>query len=135
MKKIFSLLLIIYALNSDAQSILRLINNTNKDVYSAIAHYDANDKYWVCEGWYKIEPYTQKDIDFGIYTGRNYIHGEQSAYLGLSEISWGDGYRLCVNTNGVFTIRDADHVNCDTKKDFSERRIDDGINKWEFNPK
>ena len=135
MKNIFLLLLIMYAINSNAQSILRAINNTNKTVYFALTKYDFENRYWVCEGWYEVRSYQQFDLDLGDYNGRAYIHGKQSALLGLSENTWGEGYRFCINPTDRFIIRDADHVDCDNKRDFSERKIGNGINRWEFNPK
>ena len=136
MKKLILLMLLIPSLSTiSAQSILRLINNTNKQVFCSVAHYDSETRLWICEGWYAVEPYSQRDMDFGNYSGKVYVHGKQSTYMGLSETTWGDGYSLCVDEKNAFTIRDADNVNCDKKRSFSEKRLHDGINNWEFNPK
>lgn len=135
MKKILSIAILLLALNTvKAQCILRLINNTSKSISCAIAHYDSENRLWICEGWYSIEAYGERKMDFGDYSGKVYIHGVQSAYLGLSEVTWGKGYNLCVDTKNAFTIRGADHVDCDTKRAFSEKRLNTGVNNWEFNP-
>jgi uncharacterized membrane protein len=134
MSKILLFLFTAFSISSAAQKTLRLINNTDKAIYMAYAYFDYEGKYWICEGWYTIESYGQKDIDMADYRGSVYIHGEQPTYLGLSSIGWGSGYKFCINPKDRFTIRDALHVNCETQKEFSEKKLLDGINKWEFNP-
>ena len=133
MKKILLLLLVIISIGAKAQSTLRLINNTDKKVFAAYTYYSGDDKAWVCEGWYEVGAYGSFDLDLGRYAGKVYIHGVRYAYLGLSEITWGQGYSFCVN-DGAFKIIDADKVNCKNKRNFSERNIVNGVNKFEFNP-
>jgi len=134
MKKILFLSILAFALQStQAQSILRLVNNTDKKILFAYVHYTEIDK-WVCDGWYAIEAYQALDFDLGDYQGKVYIHGRQSAYLGLSEVTWGEGYSFCVDQKENFKIRDTEHYDCTNKRSFSEKKIYTGINKWDFNP-
>jgi uncharacterized membrane protein len=135
MKRILiTLFIIMGGIKVEAQTTLRLMNNTDKKVYASYAFYDAENSAWTSIGWYEVEPYNQTDIDLGDYKGKIYIHGKSSAYMGLSEITWGTGYTMCINSSKPFKIINADKINCDTKRNFSETNVSTGITKWTFNP-
>ena len=136
MKKIITIAFLVFSLivKTYAQNTLSCHNNTNKDVYFAYAFYDDDNKCWTSKGWHTIKAYQQYDLDLGTYIGKIYIHGMQKALLGLSEDTWGSGYKFCIDPVDAFTIRDADKINCANKAEFSERTIGAGINKCEFNP-
>ena len=115
-----------------ATTMVQFYNNTSEDVLVAIAFYDKESDGWSSKGWWTVPSYKQFNLDLGNYTGRIYIHGEQSGLMGSS---WGKGYSFCVDKDKGFLIHNADKADCFLHKpDFSEHKVATGISKWEFNP-
>jgi uncharacterized membrane protein len=132
--KPLSLLILILLVSSSsfAQSSLNMYNNTDKDVYSAIATWDDENMCWTSRGWFKISPYTEKALPLGDYSGKVYIHGEQNTTW--NTYTWGKGFSICVDPDNSFEIRNADKISCKKRASFSELNIRKGKNKWTFNP-
>jgi uncharacterized membrane protein len=111
---------------------LQFYNNTGEDIFMAIAFFDKENDGWSSKGWWTVPSYKQFSLDLGDYTGRLYIHGEQS---GITGSTWGKGYSFCVDRDKGFVIHNADKADCFLHKpDFSEDKVSNGVNKWEFNP-
>lgn len=112
-----------------SQTKIEFYNNTDKDIWACYAYYDNPNNCWTSVGWYVVEPYSTRTIDFGSYIGYIYIRGRQGL---LTEWGSGDAY-FCVDADEAFNIRFADTKNCWSKKAFSKLYLKKGINKWTFN--
>ncbi len=138
MKKLLVVLIFLVSNIALSQNTLELYNNTDKEIYSSYAMYDFENKCWTTKGWYKIASYSSITWDFASYTNDIYIHGFSvnpgSFWESETQNSWGKDASFCVDKNNAFTIRFADKINCDTKKNFSKYKIAAGLNKWTFNP-
>ncbi len=139
MKKNLTLLIVLFLTSSlFSQNSLELYNNTGHNVWAAYGYYDNINKCWVTEGWYEILPYNAKIISLGSYVGQVYVHGNstikaKSIWENDQQVSWGKGYSLCVD-KVAFSIRNADKIECENRRSFSETTIGQGVNKWTFNP-
>lgn len=132
MKKcLFTVLLAAFAAtlsSAQAESTLRLINNTSKAIYVAYAVYE-EDGGWTTDGWFKVESYDEREIDLDDYEGNVYIHGHNSTG------NWGKDIYLCTGGSSGFTVRNADKIRCEYSRRFSQTRISKGETKiWTFNP-
>jgi uncharacterized membrane protein len=127
MKHFITLCLLGFSWAIHAQSKLEMYNNTGDKIYAAYAAWDNSNQCWTSHGWYTIEPYKSLTLDFGLYTGKVYIHGHTNSG------SWGSGYTFCVD-DVAFAIRNADKIDCTTRKKFSEATLSTGTKKWTFNP-
>ena len=135
MKKLTLIILLFTGIadNVSAQHVLRLINNTDKTIYSAYVHFSFENRCWISEGWFEMPAFSQKDVDMGDYTGKVYLHATRYANMGLSERNWGKGYSMCVDRK-AFRIMDADKISCNNRGEFSELMINNPLNRFEFNP-
>lgn len=120
---------------SYSQSIIRLTNNTDSDVYAAFTYWDSSNKSWNSAGWTKVSKYSTLDRDFGNYKGKVYIHGHKGATFWKGASSWGRGWQFCVDKENKFLIKGVDKIsNCKDKANFSELNIARGVTTWTFNP-
>ena len=135
MNKLIFLFFLASVLNGQivkSQSSIEFYNNTDKNIYASYAYYDNENSCWTSIGWYKIEPYKERELPLGDYIGKIYIHGHQSSLL--TESKWGSGYSFCVDPDDAFKIRNADKISCSNRANFTEKIIKRGRNKWTFNP-
>ena len=101
MKTLFTVLLLLRAFNfANGQSILRLTNNTDKEVHFAYVYRDNDNNCWTSQGWYVIAAYQQTEINFGDYTNSVYIYGYQSILFGIVAGSCLGTWQLCVHRSG-----------------------------------
>lgn len=107
---------------------IEFYNNTGSDISACYAYYNNEDRCWTSVGWYTVQPYRNKTIDIGNYTGSIYIRG---IYGILKEWGSGDG-QFCVDATQAFNIKFADTKDCWSKKKFSKCSVNLGINKWTF---
>lgn len=110
-------------------TLIEFYNNTGYEISACYAYYDNEDKCWTSVGWYAIKPYSNRTIDIGNYTGNIYIRGRQGL---ATEWGSGDG-QFCVDATQAFTIKFADTKDCWSKKKFTKRYVNPGVNKWTFN--
>lgn len=110
-------------------TLIEFYNNTGSEISACYAYYDNNDKCWTSVGWYTIQPYSNRTIDIGNYTGNVYIRGRQGL---VTEWGSGDG-QFCVDATQAFKIKFADTKDCWSKKKFSKYYVTSGVNKWTFN--
>jgi hypothetical protein len=155
MKKLFLLSILIFSLNSNAQTLLEIAkalsgktdeqtsnnivkqdptliefyNNTGSEISACYAYFNNDDKCWTSVGWYTVPAYSYKTINLGSYTGNIYIRGRQGL---LTEWGSGDG-QFCVDATQAFNIKFADTKDCWSKKKFTKRYVNPGVNKWAFN--
>ncbi len=114
---------------SQSATLIEFYNNTGAEISACYAYYDNNDKCWTSVGWYNIPAYSNKTIDIGNYTGNIYIRGRQGL---ATEWGSGDG-QFCVDATQAFKIKFADTKDCWSKKKFTKRYVNSGVNKWTFN--
>ena len=155
MKKLFLISILFFSINSNAQTVLEMLqalsgnideqtsnnkakqeptliefyNNTGTEISACYAYYNNEDNCWTSVGWYTIPAYSYKTINIGIYNGNIYIRGRQGL---LTEWGSGDG-QFCVDATQAFTIKFADTKDCWSKKKFSKYIVRPGVNKWTFN--
>lgn len=110
-------------------TLIEFYNNTGSEISACYAYYDNDDKCWTSVGWYTIQPYKNRTIDIGNYTGNIYIRGRQGL---ATEWGSGDG-QFCVDATQAFKIKFADTKECWSKKKFTKRYVNPGVNKWTFN--
>ena len=125
-------LLSIFAIYGKSQSSVEIYNNTDKKLSIAYVFYDFDNKCWTSKGWYQIEKYSTQTIFLGNYKGKIYLHAEYEGIFTYSR--WGSGYSFCIDPKNAFEIRDADKVNCNKKREFSEKAISYGKNNYTFIP-
>ncbi len=129
-KKYFCLVLVFISFLSFSQNQIEFYNNTSENLVFALVCYDYENESWTSEGWYSIDPYSPKKLDFDNYIGNIYIHAEQEN----SEGEWGGGYSFCINLNSAFEIRFSDKIECKNSASFSKFKIETGKNTYTFNP-
>lgn len=110
-------------------TLIEFYNNTGSDISACYAYYNNEDRCWTSVGWYTVPPYSNKTIDIGNYTGNIYIRGRQGL---ATEWGSGDG-QFCVDATQAFKIKFADTKECWSKKKFTKRYVNPGVNKWTFN--
>jgi hypothetical protein len=110
-------------------TLIEFYNNTGSEISACYAYYDNDDKCWTSLGWYTIQPYKNRTIDIGNYTGNIYIRGRQGL---ATEWGSGDG-QFCVDATQAFKIKFADTKDCWSKKKFTKKYVNPGVNKWTFN--
>jgi hypothetical protein len=110
-------------------TLIEFYNNTGYEISACYAYYNNQDRCWTSVGWYTIQPYNNKTIDVGNYTGNLYVRGRQGL---ATEWGSGDG-QFCVDATQAFNIKFADTKDCWSKKKFSKYYVSPGVNKWTFN--
>lgn len=114
---------------SQVSTSIEFYNNTGYEISACYAYYDNDEKCWTSVGWYTIKPYSNRTIDIGNYMGNIYIRGRQGL---ATEWGSGDG-QFCVDATQAFKIKFADTKDCWSKKKFTKRYVNPGVNKWTFN--
>lgn len=122
-----------------AQKTLEMYNNTSNSVWASYCFYDNTNQCWTTKGWYKVEAYKTKTISLPINSIRIYVHGHstissESIWKDDVTVNWGSGYSFCVDLENAFEIRNADKINCDKRKKFSELITTNKVSKYTFNP-
>lgn len=110
-------------------TLIEFYNNTGYEISACYAYYNNKDRCWTSVGWYTVQPYSNRTIDIGIYSGNVYIRGRQGL---VNEWGSGDG-QFCVDATQAFNIKFADTKDCWSKKKFSKYYVSPGVNKWTFN--
>lgn len=110
-------------------TLIEFYNNTGYEISACYAYYNNQDRCWTSVGWYTVQPYSNRTIDIGIYSGNVYIRGRQGL---VTEWGSGDG-QFCVDATQAFNIKFADTKDCWSKKKFSKYYVSPGVNKWTFN--
>lgn len=108
---------------------IEFYNNTGSEIRACYAYFNNEDKCWTSDGWYSVPAYSYKTVNIGNYSGNIYIRGRQGL---LTEWGSGDG-EFCVDATQNFTIKFADTKDCMSKKKFTKRYVNPGVNKWTFN--
>jgi uncharacterized membrane protein len=126
---LFAAFIIVNCLNTaEAQTTLTLANNTSKSIYAAYAIYDEDDG-WTTQGWYRVGPYDELELNLYDYAGTVYIHGHNEGG------NWGKDVHLCTGGSNGFRVMNADKIRCEYSRKFTKTTISKDEDKvWRFNP-
>ena len=112
-----------------SQTKVTLANNTSKPIYACYGKYENTDNGITTHGWYKIEPYQERELSFGDYSGTLYFFARGTDTDTEGEI------KLCIGGNTPFKVLNADKINCEREGMFKSLKVRYGQDyKFIFNP-
>lgn len=121
--------LLFFSSQTFAQTILRMVNNTDKKIWTSYVIYSKADGF-TSRGWYVIDRYSERNFDLGNFRGNVYIHGRTGNLF--SKKTWGVGYNFCIDENNSFRITQSDKGRCKDRAGFSIFNVRRGTNTWTF---
>jgi uncharacterized membrane protein len=138
MKKIlFSGILIISVLSSfnikgqetDTEIYVDLINESDYPIKVAIAWFDETNSDWVANGWYALDAYETKRLNWGKYKYTLY------AYAYSYDLVWeGDEKYFCVTETADFKIYSTENCTADKVGFWSAYNNGDNVYSFTFLP-
>ncbi|MDD4599511.1 hypothetical protein SDC9_03951 [bioreactor metagenome] len=80
------LLFLVMIIPQQAEAInINLENPYSDTLWAAVIYYEDSASKWVTRGWYKVEPYNTRNLNFSSSTKRDSVY----IYAYTSEASWG----------------------------------------------